>query len=252
MVCDPHTDDVIRWTPEGNSFLITSCDKLEHTVFSRYFVSKKFSSFVRQLNLYGFHKTGPPEHWEFYHEHFLRGQPSLLQHIKRKKPQSGPDGKKTAKASIDVKDDIATLKRERVILQEEVELLQKGQRALEFQLSVVLNENADMLKEIAQARQEQQAMQGNVEQILSLLSVMSGEPPAKRPCYEKPASSVSSGLHVKVPVRDEHREWSLMNKTSEPTPSVGSVDYLDAAVDAALRSPSSWDVDSFISNLLRV
>jgi len=247
MVCDPLTDDVIRWTPEGNSFLITSCDKLEHTVFSRYFTSKKFSSFVRQLNLYGFHKTGPPEHWEFYHEHFLRGQPTLLQNIKRKKSQTGPDGKKTAKASIDIKEDIATLKRERGMLQEEVELLQKGQRALEFQLSVVLNENADMLKDIAQARQEQHAMQGNVEQILSLLSAMSGEPPAKRPRYEKPMTSV----HLKVPPKDDHHDWSM--KIAEPPSSVGSIDYLDAAVDAALRSPSSsWDVDTFITNLLRV
>lgn len=181
MVSDPSNDHLIRWTPEGNSFLITSCERVEREVFPVYFTSKKFASFVRQLNMYGFHKTGPPEHWEFYHEAFLRGRPELLQGIQRKKPQ--PGGPKPAAEKGDVKQDIATLKRERASLQEDVEFLREGQATLEAHLRQVVEENAAMLTELNQSRREQAAMQQTVQQILTLLGHLSDapvEPPAKR------------------------------------------------------------------------
>jgi len=255
MVCDTTTDDTIRWTSEGNSFIITSCEILERTVFVKYFISKKFSSFVRQLNMYGFHKTGPPDHWEFYHDHFLRGRPQLLQLIKRKKGAE-PKG---VKASVDVQGDIVTLKREREVLQQGIECLRAGHRALEDQLSVVLRENADMRRDIILAREEQAVMQATVQQILDLLksSVSDDEPPAKRP---RPNPFCGSDLPFASSPRgdDVMAEFGLFGFSKPPSYPNKFVkpgfyeSSIDAAIDAALRSPTTVDVDAFVTNLLRM
>ncbi|KAJ3502576.1 hypothetical protein NMY22_g18540 [Coprinellus aureogranulatus] len=60
----------------------------------------QFSSFVRQLNMYGFHKINrtpraqrtstDAQTWEFSHHKFLRGRPDLLDEIKRKALEPDP------------------------------------------------------------------------------------------------------------------------------------------------------------------
>lgn len=50
-----------------------------------YFKHSKFPSFVRQLNMYDFHKTRVKSvEKEFTHQYFRKGDPELLRHIKRK------------------------------------------------------------------------------------------------------------------------------------------------------------------------
>ena len=52
LVCDPATDETVRWTQNGDAFVVAQPDAFARDVLPRYFKHNNFSSFVRQLNTY--------------------------------------------------------------------------------------------------------------------------------------------------------------------------------------------------------
>ncbi|KAL7102895.1 hypothetical protein ACP275_08G146700 [Erythranthe tilingii] len=75
---------IVSWNPEGNGFVVWSPADFSEAMLPKYFKHNNFSSFIRQLNTYGFKKTAS-KRWEFQHEKFKRGQRHLLAEIGRKK-----------------------------------------------------------------------------------------------------------------------------------------------------------------------
>ncbi|KAJ7576817.1 hypothetical protein C8J56DRAFT_836719 [Mycena floridula] len=96
IVDDSATNDVICWSTSGNSLIILDHDKLAKEQLGAWFKHNNFTSFVRQLNMYGFHKVpqlqqgvmrpsdSASEVYEFTHDLFRRGHPELLSGIKKK------------------------------------------------------------------------------------------------------------------------------------------------------------------------
>jgi len=91
MLQDPECVPFIEWNPEGTVFQINSTSKFSNAVLPKYFKHSNYSSFVRQLNMYGFRKvkTETAES-SFSHEMFTKDEATLhkIKRLKLKKNQS--------------------------------------------------------------------------------------------------------------------------------------------------------------------
>ncbi|KAG6817304.1 hypothetical protein H0H87_010321 [Tephrocybe sp. NHM501043] len=115
MINDAKSAHYIAWTELGTSFVVSNVGEFSRSILGSHFkhnnvrplcfcrpplTSLQFSSFVRQLNMYGFHKINrtpraqrtstDAQTWEFSHHKFLRGRPDLLDEIKRKALEPDP------------------------------------------------------------------------------------------------------------------------------------------------------------------
>lgn len=90
--------EVAGWSESGDSFLVKDTNAFSE-LLPRFYKHKNFTSFVRQLNFYGFRKLraddassfSNPQWWGFRHEKFRRGQHHLLRLIKRSSHFETPD-----------------------------------------------------------------------------------------------------------------------------------------------------------------
>ncbi|CUM64803.1 uncharacterized protein PRCAT00002416001 [Priceomyces carsonii] len=91
--------DIVRWTTNGDSFVVLNTNEFTKDILPRHFKHSNFASFVRQLNKYDFHKVKIPNEekqsyqygedaWEFRHPDFRINDQESLENIKRKGPGS--------------------------------------------------------------------------------------------------------------------------------------------------------------------
>ncbi|CAD8061805.1 unnamed protein product [Paramecium primaurelia] len=77
-------EDIVSWNEDGLSFTVKNISQFSSIVLPIHFKHQNFSSFIRQLNMYDFHKTRGGSVNEFKNEYFQKGRKDLLHQIKRK------------------------------------------------------------------------------------------------------------------------------------------------------------------------
>ncbi|XVF56566.1 hypothetical protein PTKIN_Ptkin06aG0131500 [Pterospermum kingtungense] len=147
MVDDSSTNSVVSWSSANNSFVVWKVPEFAKDLLPKYFKHNNFSSFVRQLNTYGFRKVDP-DRWEFANEGFLRGQKHLLKTISRRKPanvhsnqqpqvQSSSIGACVEVGKFGLEEEVGRLKRDKNVLMQELVRLRQQQQATDNQLQTV-------------------------------------------------------------------------------------------------------------------
>ncbi|XP_068325389.1 heat stress transcription factor A-4c-like [Pyrus communis] len=179
MVDDASTDSIVSWSASNKSFIVWNPPEFARDLLPKFFKHNNFSSFIRQLNTYGFRKIDP-EQWEFANDDFIRSQPHIMKNIRRRKPvhshslqnlQVQGQGTSLSEAERQsMKVEIERLKHEKERLGVEVQRHEQERHGLELQMQFLMDRLQDMEK-------QQQTMAAFVARVLQKPGIASNPVP---------------------------------------------------------------------------
>ncbi|XP_067903543.1 heat shock factor protein-like isoform X1 [Heterodontus francisci] len=168
LVEDQGTDDLISWSRNGTCFQVSNERQFAKEILPMYFKHNNMASFVRQLNMYGFHKVvhigvGLPRDLddiiEFQHPRFRQGEPQLLDHIKRK-------------VSVSRVDDLKLRQQEVLKLLSDIHQMKGNHDLADSTILTIKRENEALWKEISSLKQKQLQQHKVIRKILHFIATM--------------------------------------------------------------------------------
>lgn len=149
---------IIHWSQNGSFIVITNIHALSQKILPIYFNHQNYSSFVRQLNMYNFHKirTNPNNNEQYFiHESFNKSK--TLKEIKSFKRKTKRDGEKNLKCLFFQGEDskikytiLDKKKEERNKLYENIDLIETDEKKVEKFENIIKegNLNYDLQKKM--------------------------------------------------------------------------------------------------------
>ncbi|XP_045501093.1 heat shock factor protein isoform X2 [Colias croceus] len=183
LVNDSETNHLISWSPGGKTFVIKGQADFARDLLPLYYKHNNMASFIRQLNMYGFHKITSVENGglryekdeiEFSHPCFMRGHAYLLEHIKRK--IANP---KSIVASSESGEKILLKPELMNKVLADVKQMKGKQESLDAKFSAMKQENEALWREVAILRQKHIKQQQIVNNLIQFL--MSLVQPSRAP-----------------------------------------------------------------------
>ncbi|KAA1067457.1 stress-responsive transcription factor hsf1 [Puccinia graminis f. sp. tritici] len=243
MVNDPNTDHLIKWSePNGDSFFVVSSERFGRELLPKFFKHSNFGSFVRQLNMYGFHKVPhlnqgvlqgeipETEMLEFTNINFQRSQPDLLCLIRRKKPvpeSSNPapnEPTETGSTPLPSNPSVPHTTDLQAILVD-ILAIRKHQTLMSSDLKTLQSSNAHLWKEAIANRDRIKRCQDTINKILGFLAqVFAG----------KVSNLADPPLGGSIPDLDRHRSRAKSSREHHHHPHPNNFDYESSPSNTAL------------------
>ncbi|KAJ0256012.1 Heat stress transcription factor A-8 [Hirschfeldia incana] len=174
MVDDSSTDSIISWSSNGdNSFVISDATAFSSQLLPTYFKHSNLSSFIRQLNIYGFRKVDA-DRWEFANDGFVRGQKELLKNVvRRKNVQSSSEHHQSKTTTADACQEKKSGESE---LWKEVDILKGDKKTLAQELVKVRQYQESTDAKMLHLEDRVQGMEESQQEMLSFLVMVMQNP----------------------------------------------------------------------------
>lgn len=175
MVNDEKNNNYIRWDDDGNTFQVFHTEEFMKNILPKYFKHNRFASFVRQLNMYGWHKVQDinngilkddksiEENWKFENPHFKRGREDLLDNIVRNKSMNQQENE-----TVDNNQNLKSILNE-------LEGIKMNQIAITEDLRRIRKDNKTLWQENFMTRDRHTKQAQTIDKILKFLASVYGQ-----------------------------------------------------------------------------
>lgn len=154
MINDRSIKHLISWTEKGDTFRVHNANLLAQEVLPKYYKHRNFTSLVRQLNMYGFHKVvgvdqgglkgNSDQVWEFIHPYVHRDHPELLPHVRRKDASMSAAKSKSGKTDVNsIVSELHTIRFEHSMIADKFLDMERQNHALEQEVRILKNQNTE-------------------------------------------------------------------------------------------------------------